>query len=169
MLETVQLITSQWRQGITGTIAIAHPVNSLAPGRFERNFIWANWSWFSWLGHLSLVKLPLDKRYWSIFTISKHWFRQWLGAVSQQAITWANVDQDLCRHMASLGHNELTDAYVRIDFVPFWWCSYVTNNLVKTCSDCSLLYIQPQDIIIIADALPSIKYCGLGPITLTLN
>ena len=27
----------------------------------------------------------------------------------QQVITWANVDPDLCRHMASLGHNELTD------------------------------------------------------------
>ena len=26
----------------------------------------------------------------------------------QQAITWANVDPDLCRHMASLGHNELS-------------------------------------------------------------
>ena len=26
----------------------------------------------------------------------------------QQAITWANVDLDLCRHRASLGHNELT-------------------------------------------------------------
>ena len=25
----------------------------------------------------------------------------------QQAITWANVDQDLCQHMVSLGHNEL--------------------------------------------------------------
>ena len=25
----------------------------------------------------------------------------------QQAITWANVDQDLCRHMVSLAHNEL--------------------------------------------------------------
>ena len=25
----------------------------------------------------------------------------------QQAITWANVDPDLCRHMMSLGHNEL--------------------------------------------------------------
>ena len=24
-----------------------------------------------------------------------------------QAITWANVDSDLCRHMASLGHNDL--------------------------------------------------------------
>ena len=39
--------------------------------------------------------------------ISQHWFRQWLGAVRQQAITWANVDPDLCRHMMSLGHNEL--------------------------------------------------------------
>ena len=29
------------------------------------------------------------------------------GAVRQQAITWANVDPDPCRHMASLGHNEL--------------------------------------------------------------
>ena len=28
-------------------------------------------------------------------------------AVWQQAITWANVDPDLCRHMALLGHNEL--------------------------------------------------------------
>ena len=34
-------------------------------------------------------------------------FMQWLGAVRQQAITWANVDPDLCRQMASLGLNEL--------------------------------------------------------------
>ena len=27
--------------------------------------------------------------------------------IRQQAITRANVDTDLCRHMASLGHNEL--------------------------------------------------------------
>ena len=33
---------------------------------------------------------------------------QWLGAVRQQAITWANVDPELCRHMASLDLNELT-------------------------------------------------------------
>ena len=25
----------------------------------------------------------------------------------QQTITWAKVDSDLCRYMASLGHNEL--------------------------------------------------------------
>ena len=28
----------------------------------------------------------------------------------QQAITWANVDSDLYRHMASLGHNEFKAA-----------------------------------------------------------
>ena len=33
--------------------------------------------------------------------------QEWLGAVRQQAITWANVDPDLCRHMVSLDHNEL--------------------------------------------------------------
>ena len=27
----------------------------------------------------------------------------------QQAITWVDVDPDLCRHMVSLGHNELKD------------------------------------------------------------
>ena len=40
--------------------------------------------------------------------ISQHWFRQWLVAVRQQAITWTNVDQVLRRHMASPGHNVLT-------------------------------------------------------------
>ena len=31
-----------------------------------------------------------------------------LGVIRQQAITSANVDPDLCHHMASLGLNELT-------------------------------------------------------------
>ena len=39
--------------------------------------------------------------------ISQNWFRYWLGAVRQQAITWANFDQDLCLHKTSLGHKEL--------------------------------------------------------------
>ena len=32
----------------------------------------------------------------------------WGNGLVQQAITWANFDPDLCRHMVSLGHNELT-------------------------------------------------------------
>ena len=42
------------------------------------------------------------------FLTSQHKFRQWLGAFRQQTITWANVDPDLCHHMVSLGHHELT-------------------------------------------------------------
>ena len=36
---------------------------------------------------------------------NQHKFRLWLGAVlvRQQALTWASVDQDVCRHMTSLG------------------------------------------------------------------
>ena len=30
-----------------------------------------------------------------------------LGAVRQQTVTRANIDPDLCRHLGSLGHNEL--------------------------------------------------------------
>ena len=30
-----------------------------------------------------------------------------LVQIRQQAVTWANVDLDLCRYMVSLGHNEL--------------------------------------------------------------
>ena len=41
-----------------------------------------------------------------------------------QAITWANVDPDLCRHMVSLSHNELThlsmDKMAVILEVTFW-------------------------------------------------
>ena len=33
---------------------------------------------------------------------------QIMGAVKKQAITWANADPDLCRHVVSLGYNELS-------------------------------------------------------------
>ena len=39
--------------------------------------------------------------------VSQHWFRLWLGAVRQQAITLANVHLVPCRRMASSGHTEL--------------------------------------------------------------
>ena len=36
---------------------------------------------------------------------NQHWFRQWHQW--QQAITWANVDPDLSRHMTSVNHDGL--------------------------------------------------------------
>ena len=60
------------------------------------------------MAEVSLVNLSLDECHSTLLMISQHWFRKWLVAVRQQAITWANGDPDLCRHMASLGPNELS-------------------------------------------------------------
>ena len=43
--------------------------------------------------------------------ICQHWF---IDALRQQTITWANVDPDLSRYMASLGHNELSHLGLRV-------------------------------------------------------
>ena len=41
----------------------------------------------------------------------------------QQAITWANVDPDLCHQMASLGLNELNKLQ---------WCDYMIEYWVSS-------------------------------------
>ena len=52
-----------------------------------------------------------------------------LGAVRQQAIAWANVDPDLCRLMASLGLNELTDLGFNVNISRYRnWSSLVMVN-----------------------------------------
>ena len=56
---------------------------------------------------MSLVILPSDECHWTLLMISQHWFRWWLDAVRQQAITWTNVDVDPWCHIASIGNNEL--------------------------------------------------------------
>ena len=55
------------------------------------------------VAEVSHMKLPSDECHKTLLMISQ----QWLGAIGQQAITWANVDPDLCRQMASLGLNKL--------------------------------------------------------------
>ena len=71
---------------------------------------------------LRLRIMPWDECQGTSPMISQDWFRQWICAVMQQAITWANVDPDLSRHMASLGHNE----YPWISLIAPWICG---NNL----------------------------------------
>ena len=53
-------------------------------------------------------KIALGECQMTSLRISQRWFRKWLGAIRQHAITGANVDLDLCSHMMSLGHNEST-------------------------------------------------------------
>ena len=54
-----------------------------------------------------LMIMSSDECHSTLRMISEHWFRWWLGAVRQQAMTWTSVDQDLQRHMASLSPNEV--------------------------------------------------------------
>ena len=78
------------------------------------------------MAEVPIMKVPSDKRHWTLQMISQQWFRYWLGAVRLQAITWANVDPDRCRHMASLGPNEL-----KITSVPkHYLISNISMNLI---------------------------------------
>jgi len=53
--------------------------------------------------------------------VCQYWFRLWFGAVRQQVKFWANVDSCLCRHIASLGDNELIQ--VIYDILKMLQCS----------------------------------------------
>ena len=58
-------------------------------------------------------------------------------AVRQQAITWANVDPDLCHHMASLGYYELNMLFgssVYIQWAPMVGFQNIQGlALIDTC------------------------------------
>ena len=84
-------------------------INTLAPGESGCDFKIANFALVHWLvlsDHIMIM--PSDEYDGTSLMISQHWFRLWLDAIRQQAITWANVDQILCRHMMSLGHSVLS-------------------------------------------------------------
>ena len=59
----------------------------------------------------------------------------------QQAITWANVDPDLCRHLASLGHNELSHAFSSsprpqfVSHIPYSWIPDLTVLGIEVAQD----------------------------------
>ena len=46
---------------------------------------------------------PWNECQWTSLMVNQHWFRKWLGAVRQQAITWISFDEDLPHHMAPQG------------------------------------------------------------------
>ena len=84
--------------------------------------------------------MPWDECQGTSPMTSQHWFRWWLGAVRQQAITWANVDLVPCRHKASPGYSELrNEMYVVLNslatgkfeskfrYVIFTWISVIDD------------------------------------------
>ena len=53
--------------------------------------------------------------------------------VQVMAITWANVDPDLCRHMASLGHSELSNNSQHL-----WYHDVLLLGLIELIIDSSV-------------------------------
>ena len=103
-------------------------VNSLAPGTWGCNLKLVIFSKL-YQGQISwvfLVTLSSGEYHKTSLMSSQHWFRLWLGAVRQQAITWTNVDQVLWCHMPSLGHNELRFFY----YVIHWTKQH---HILTTC------------------------------------
>ena len=62
---------------------------------------------------------------------NQHWFSYWLETIMQQAITRANVDPDLCRHMASLSHNGYNCRFL-LRIVTGTLVSILRNIMVRT-------------------------------------
>ena len=82
--------------------------NSLFPGRSEDSIQNDASNLVYWLVFSDLtMAIPSDECNMTVFTLIQHWFRQWYGAIRQQAITWSNVDSDLWRHLALLDHSGL--------------------------------------------------------------
>ena len=70
--------------------------------------------------------------------------------VMHQAITWANVDSDLCRHMVSLLHNELNYAFLILLINFFRKCTAITqatdHSLVDANSICVMNYFTGKSV-----------------------
>ena len=84
--------------------------------------------------------------HWSLVKIGSG--NGWLGAVRQQAITWANVDLDPCRHMTSLGYNELRVFQSSLVIIMTWYTGDIMSQVI---SKQALTYFE----------------CHLGPLLLT--
>ena len=86
-----------------------------------------------------LVKLLSGECHRTSAVICLFWFRYWFGADKQRAITWSNVDADLCHHVASLGHmvNKYPDSSNEIQL----WLQQTKQNKTMNTHTHTHIYI----------------------------
>ena len=95
----------QWSFIITWFIVMLYPINSWGGGDNFKVIILRFMIQNSSLATCEIVLRPVPQN----LTNENSTLIQ-VGAVRHKAISWANVDPDLCCYMASLGHNELITA-----------------------------------------------------------
>ena len=83
---------------------------------------------------------------WIPVTIQLHWWRQWLGAIRQQAITSTNVKT--CHHLSTVDH-DLLHSFTR----PQW-----VNVILREASNCVVYQWVNEEIRTIKSLRPSDAY-----------
>ena len=83
--------------------------------------------------------------------ISQKWFREWFGAIKQQAIAWAIVDQGPWPHVPFVWANELTRLTPSAAYMRQW----IGSALVQIMA-CRLFGAKPL-------SKPMLCYCLLEP------
>ena len=63
------------------------------------------------------------------------------GVIWQQAITWANVNPDICQHMASLGHKYVKNSTPHLSYSSINQCQSSQINLFCLTVPIHLIYI----------------------------
>ena len=127
-------------------IGVQVAINSLASGRCFRCIkrLFSNSLYRIVACALAVKLLPSECQNISLM-ICQHWFREWLGAIRQQAIAWANVDPDLCRNMVSLGHNE---SRWKLDTSSKWSCLCATRIIMHSTEiSISLFVLCTKDFV----------------------
>ena len=101
---------------------------------------------------------------------SQHWFRIWINigpgnGLCHQAITWANVDPDQGRQMASLGHNELIKSRHLFSAKPLHTKSWLfvnwtlMNKLLWNLSHNAFFYFQQNAFANVICKMSTIFQC----------
>ena len=90
-------------EGYKDVYAKSGALNSLSPGRCRRNFK----NIFNLLYRIVFCEIASVEYHITLLMRNHYWLRTWLQAVRQQALSWANFNQGLCRHITSSVHQEL--------------------------------------------------------------
>ena len=127
------------------------------------------------------VKLPSGDFHCTSLMRSQQWFRWWLGAIRQQAMTWANVDHVLCHHKASLGHNEFLELtcsngwwswiQCELQWRPLHLMHWVTRWMWGGPYPGKLRDLQQHGTVIsyYNTVIHALTHCALGDVTITSN
>ena len=114
---------------------------------------------FLWL---AVKKFP--RKYPEIFSWSQHCFRQWLGTVRQEAMTWSKVDPNVWSHMISPGRSELMLSRMTSStcLKYFQWIEYSDERFNKLWWYCLfVLSAREGGALSVAHCLPIVYGCNL--------